>query len=585
MSIYARGLSPLETSPQPLPSTTATAKMEMNYNEKVRTNTILVVIANPSQELHEIERELNIELLPGTEVMADIGSHHFVKGKGSHKVLVPQPSSDKNDPLNWSVWWKIAAIVASSFVTFTQGFGPLALAPMFEDYIKEFDCTLAEAIQFTGVAILVLGFSNFFWVPISTSFGRRPVYIFSQIVNLISCIWRARAQTYGSFMGACALNGFGAGPAETIQPSVIADIFFLHDRGKWNTLYWVLYMGSLMIGPIVSGPMAIHVGWRSFWWLNVGLIAVSLVMVVFMFPETKWHRLHPSEMTKTSQGVISDEKVDEKDVVTTAENKLTSVEAADQDPWLGKGGPKKSQWALFQPNAHPWKSILLDVWIPWKLFAFPIVEFAAFVVSWTCSSFLTINLTQSQNFAAPPYSFDSQSIGFMNFAIFVGAMIGLATAGPLSDWVADKLTQRNGGIREPEFRLPAMIPYVIIMLIGNVVVSVGYDRKWSWQVIVIIGYSFAGIQVAALPAMASTYAVDSYKPIAGSLFGAITVNKNLWGYGFSKFITNWAIKDGFVPPIMTNAALITLWCLFGILFYFKGKTFRRWSKNSKVHSM
>ena len=66
---------------------------------------------------------------------------------------------------------------------------------------------------------------------------------------------------------------------------------------------------------------------------------------------------------------------------------------------------------------------------------------------------------------------------------------------------------------------------------------------------------------------------------------SITVNKNVWGYGFSKFITNWAIKSGFVPPIMTNASLILLWCLFGILFYYKGKTFRRWSKNSSVHRM
>ena len=108
---------------------------------------------------------------------------------------------------------------------------------MFEDYVRDFDCTLAEAIQFTGIPILILGFSNFLWVPISTSFGRRPVYIASQLICLASCIWRAKAKSYNSFMGACALNGVGAGPAETIQPAVIADIFFLHDRGKWNTLY------------------------------------------------------------------------------------------------------------------------------------------------------------------------------------------------------------------------------------------------------------------------------------------------------------------------------------------------------------
>jgi hypothetical protein len=117
-----------------------------------------------AQVLHQIEEELHIELLPGTEIMADIGSHHFVKsGDKSHRVLVPQPSDDKHDPLNWSLSWKIAAITASSFVTFMQGFGPLSLAPMFGDYIEAFHCTLADAIQFTGVAILVLGFSNFIW--------------------------------------------------------------------------------------------------------------------------------------------------------------------------------------------------------------------------------------------------------------------------------------------------------------------------------------------------------------------------------------------------------------------------------------
>lgn len=223
--------------------------------------------------------------MPGTEIMADVGSHHFVKGGSG--VLVPQPSADPHDPLNWSPFWKACCIIASTSVTFTQGMGPLALAPMFPDLIAAFDSDLANVVKFTGVAILVLGFSNFIWVPISSSFGRRPVYIFSQLVCLASSIWRARAMTYGSFMGACVLNGLGAGPAETIQPAVIADIFFLHDRGFWNTLYWVFYMGSLMVGPIISGSMALHVGWRNFWWLNTGILAASLLMTIFMFPETK----------------------------------------------------------------------------------------------------------------------------------------------------------------------------------------------------------------------------------------------------------------------------------------------------------
>lgn len=135
---------------------------------------------------------------------------------------------------------------------------------------------------------------------------------------------------------------------------------------------------------------------------------------------------------------------------------LSQQATAQRDPYLGRGSPSKAQWRLFQTNANPLKSILIDLWTPWKLFAFPIVEFAAFVVSWSCSSFLTLNLTQSQNFAAPPYLLNSEKIGFMNFAILIGALIGLFTAGPLSDWVSARATKKNRGIREPEMRLPAM---------------------------------------------------------------------------------------------------------------------------------
>jgi hypothetical protein len=33
---------------------------------------------------------------------------------------------------------------------------------------------------------------------------------------------------------------------------------FLHERGAYNTLYFTTYLGSLMIGHIISGAMALH---------------------------------------------------------------------------------------------------------------------------------------------------------------------------------------------------------------------------------------------------------------------------------------------------------------------------------------
>lgn len=51
----------------------------------------------------------------------------------------------------------------ATLCTFVQGFGPLAMAPMFPFYMEMYGRSLSDVIDFTGVAILVLGFSNFLW--------------------------------------------------------------------------------------------------------------------------------------------------------------------------------------------------------------------------------------------------------------------------------------------------------------------------------------------------------------------------------------------------------------------------------------
>ncbi|KAH6656051.1 major facilitator superfamily protein [Truncatella angustata] len=536
--------------------------------------------------VRELEEVLHTKIYPGTEIMKDVGTHHFVKaGQGSASVLVPQPSDDPHDPLNWSVKWKVIAMFTATMLSIGLNLGPLANAPMFEEYMVEWNCSLADAIQFTGVAILVLGFSNFIWIPISVCFGRRPVLIFSSLLCAISSIWRARATSYNSFMGASVLNGIGAGPCETIQPQIIADIMFLHDRGKYNTLYFSMYFGSLMVGPIIAGAMASNVGWRNFWWLNTALLILCVILAVFCFPETRYYRTYKSE-----EAVVSSDKA-----LTTMEEKKdpgipgTNIEDGDLapvmthvDPWLGRGKPSKLQFKLFQAYEG---SIFRELWVPWYLHLFPIVEFASFVVSWSASGYLVVNLSQSQAFAAPPYNYSSQTIGLFNLAVLAGAIIGLFTNGPWCDWVADYFTKRNHGIREPEMRLPAMIPYILIMIVGSVVTAVGYDNHWPWQVIVIVGWGCLGIQVAALPAIASTYAIDSYKPVTGSLFVAITVNKNLWGYGVGKFLTPWVEESGFKVPILVNMALAVVFCSFGIVFWIWGKKFRGMTKDSFVHRL
>ena len=34
---------------------------------------------------------------------------------------------------------------------------------------------------------------------------------------------------------------------QTLCPQIITDIFFLHERGFYNTMYFALYFGALMV--------------------------------------------------------------------------------------------------------------------------------------------------------------------------------------------------------------------------------------------------------------------------------------------------------------------------------------------------
>lgn len=171
-------------------------------------------------------------------------------------ALVPEPSDDPNDPLNWSRSWKWLTMSSMALSTFNWVFSPLSLSPQVPYYMESFDSTLPEVISFIGISVLVLGFSNFIWVPLSRGLGRRPVAIITTLITTASCIWRAKATTYKSFLGSAILCGIGASPGETFGPVIIADITFLHERGFWMGLYqWAFWSGlmvcsfSLIVSP------------------------------------------------------------------------------------------------------------------------------------------------------------------------------------------------------------------------------------------------------------------------------------------------------------------------------------------------
>lgn len=127
---------------------------------------------------------------------------------------------------------------------------------------------------------------------------------------------------------------------------------------------------------------------------------------------------------------------------------------------------------------------------------------------------IAIQLTASQTFTAPPYSWPLHSVGLLSLSGFVGSLLSFFFGGWLIDWIATRATKRHGEHVEPEYRLPAMIIPALIgpmgLLIFGLVIATG--KPWAGAA---IGYGMQGFGATAAANIAVTYVVDAYRPVSG----------------------------------------------------------------------
>ncbi|KAF2485683.1 major facilitator superfamily domain-containing protein [Neohortaea acidophila] len=523
--------------------------------------------------------ELQVEIIPGTEVMTDVHGVRFAHagGKESGSVLVPHPTNDLHDPLNWSRPWKYATAFTQLLYVWVLVCSALSIAPLFPLLGAYFHIGDQQLSLLTGVNVITLGFANILIVPLSNIFGRRPISIVFGFLVVLTNIWQALATSHTSFLAFRACNGLVAATSETIMVQVIADMFFLHERGTWMGLYFIFYFSGAFLGPIMSGNIAARHGWRSFFWLTVALAAFVTVLLIFFFPETKWRR------DTANHAGVKDEETNTKTQKATVESEVSSQDLAG-GAVVGGGKPSRAQYSLIQKIDPNWvRYIVRDLTTPVIVFFNPIVFWAALMLAGPADLLLLFNLTESPLFSSPAYRFNPGQVGYTNFAFFVGGIVGVATAGPFSDWLARRSTIRNNGIREAEMRLPALIPFVCFFIISNIVGAIGYQRLWPWEAIVVCGFGFSGLAVTSIPAISIAYAVDCYKPIAGEIMVVATVMKNVLGFCLSYWIFNLAQREGFLTVYMVQFAVDMLPVVLTIPLYLYGKKLRAWTRNSHIH--
>lgn len=516
---------------------------------------------------------------------ASMGSHQLYHPVTGERILIPKPTNNPNDPLNWSngqrkliCWVAIVSVFVGNYLCAGPSVAMLDLAAQFPTNVNgEFDMVASinkVAYAFSAFA-LMQGASNFFWVPLMTKYGRRPVFLMTYLIYLATSIWTPLAKGYGSFMASRILGGFFSGVNETIGPMIITDVCFLHERAFFIAVYNLCLNMGVALGIIISGFITYYKGdWKYIYYLGIALIGSLWICILFVVPETIYRRdREPSTET------IVQEQFEDKVVSVHKELVMdnSELEASMIIP------QKETYWQTMRviPRHSYTEESLWDIFIrPIGLICLPPVLWSTMVFTGTISFVVAVSSNYSTAFSAA-YGFNTWQCGLVWLGAIVGSLIATVVAGPIFEKTTDYFTNRNNGIREPEHRIPSIVLALIACPVGLLMYGFGIEKKLHWMV-PIVGYGIMSFGVVQGTTVSFVYTIDSYRPIAGEVEVTQLGFKGLFGFLLSFYTNPWITSQGYALAFGEMAILASVLIASGIPLYWYGARIRMSSLNWKV---
>ncbi|ERS98383.1 hypothetical protein HMPREF1624_05167 [Sporothrix schenckii ATCC 58251] len=463
-------------------------------------------------------------------VAGQIGAAHlYIEDADGHvieRARIPRPTNDPRDPLSWSASRRHLAFVAISSVVFLSNFSIGTVTPGLTRIIEEFDISLSQASYLITAQILTLGVGNLFWIPLCLKFGKRPTTIISVALFLATSIWSTTAKSYNSLLAARILQGFGASSSEALGPAIIADVYFLHERGTMVGIYTMAIAIGAAFGGIFAG-ITVHYtnSWRWGLGLHTILTGISFLMILFFLAETNFDRPAESELGLEAVS-ISDHG--------------TAVEVAAPRSALATWAHSLKAWGWYDHKT----SLLTHFWWPIKVMYYPAVIWSSLLYG-VILGWVVIEQTVDATAFPEIYGFSDLGVGNLNIAAFIGGIIGCLVGGPASDYFVAYISRKQQGYFRPEKRLYFLVLGFIIGPIGLMLWGAGLHNQLHWSVPV-VGWGITYCVLCLVPTVAITYVVDCYRPLAGETLTGMTAFKNTFAFALSFGEASWIARDGYV---------------------------------------
>ncbi|PYH46926.1 putative MFS transporter [Aspergillus saccharolyticus JOP 1030-1] len=518
------------------------------------------------------------DLPPGTFFFV---KEHEDESQGQQVILLsPVPSSDPNEPLNWSTARKavnFTLVLAVTCLIFTA----LSIQYIFwQLMVVDLDVTYTQLNRAMSVNSVGLSVGCVMFIPLAKKYGRRPIYLISTALMLVTAFWTAEIKTLTELYITNLIQGLAGATNEAIVQITIADVFYVHHRGTMNALYMTMMMIGSFLTPMAAGVQATRQGWRmSYRTLGICTAVMFLLFVVF-YEETKYTVVidgvdeQHENVNEPQVDVLSSTKRDSKSAITedlSPSTEASSAERVEIDDTI----PMNSWRQRLALMTYTSESIWPYYYRPFEiLFTFPAVlccglQYACGVMWLTImSSVLSLVLP------LPPYLFSPEQIGFMSVGPFIGNLIGSFYGGYLGDRSLRYFARRNKGYFEPEMRLYILHIPAIALCGGLIMFGVTLDRGMHW-IYPSIGGALFGFGLGSISDACLTLVIDSHVLLTGDAFTGVAFMRNVFSIGVPFAISPWMETSGLTNMFITVGFISLGVNLMLVVMIIYGKRFRR----------